>query len=165
VQREQYSDGVRERVSAKDAVPPPYSQVLSSDETYIFSTLEPSEQLNQATPLGRYHMSINENNLDLDDLDFHREMRSEGDSTVGSTETIPSLWEPAFTPDSNGVPVVGHQNNYLIRSQSLITLNMLRDSPSRSCPNLSTVIPAHCHRHIFLSNFRRPETNEPGIKV
>jgi hypothetical protein len=163
MQREQYSDGIRERVSSKDSLPPPYNQMLSADETYILATLEPSEQLNQATPHGRYHTCNNgEDDLDHDDLNF--DLHSEGVSTVGSTETIPSLWEPALTPDSSDLPVISQQNPCLIRSQSLITLNALRDSPSRSCPNLSTTIIGgiHRHRHVFLSHFRRSATNEPG---
>jgi hypothetical protein len=137
--------------------------MLSADETYILATLEPSEQLNQATPHGRYHTCNNgEDDLDHDDLNF--DLHSEGVSTVGSTETIPSLWEPALTPDSSDLPVISQQNPCLIRSQSLITLNALRDSPSRSCPNLSTTIIGgiHRHRHVFLSHFRRSATNEPG---
>ncbi|XP_046640471.1 uncharacterized protein LOC124325941 [Daphnia pulicaria] len=164
--RQQFSEGIRERVSSKDDGPPSYSQALSSDETYTFITLEPSEQLNQATPLGRYHMSMREDDLDPDDLDFDRGMRSEGESTVGSTETIPSLWEPALTPDSDSVPVPSQPNNPgLTRSQSLTTLNALRDSPSRSCPNLFTAIQSgiHRHRHVFLSNYRRLPTNQGQV--
>jgi len=141
--------------------------VLSSDETYTFVTLEPSEQLNQATPLGRYHTNNREDDFDPDDLDLERGMRSEGESTVGSTETIPSLWEPALTPDSDNVPVPRQQNSCLTRSQSLITVNVLRDVPSRSCPNIFTAIHSgiHRHRHVFLSNYRHPATNGLGKNI
>ena len=155
--RESFSDGNVERALEKDDIlPPPYNQVVSSDQNFTFATLE-ADHLNEATPIGRYHMSSAENGLDPEDLDFDRDMRPEEESTVGSTETIPSLWEP--TVDDN-TPAPNQQNPCrLVRSQSLTTLNLLGDSPSRSCPNLpSSARGIHRHRHVLLSTYRRPTT-------
>ncbi len=155
-------DGIVERITLKDNIlPPPYSQVVSSVQTYSFVTLK-EDCLNEATPVGRYHMSSEDNCLDPNDFHLDREMRSEEESAAGSTETIPSMWEPTTdnTPVSNQ-----HNPSRLVRSQSLTTLNLLGDSPSRSCPNLcNSVRGIHRHRHVLLSNHRRPTipTNQPS---
>lgn len=150
-------DGNSEKISTQtDNLPPPYNEV-SSDQTYTFATLQQSEQLNQATPIGRYHMIHREDDTIPDDLELGEDLHSEGESATGSTETIPSSWEPSGTTNHlDDVAVLSQQHPRIVRSQSSTTLNMLRESPSRSCPNLSSSICTGIHRHVLLSNFRRP---------
>lgn len=154
--------GIVGRITFKDNIlPPPYSQVVSSVQTYSFATLK-EDCLNEATPVGRYHMSSEDPRIRLDpnDFDLDREMRSEEESAAGSTETIPSMWEPTTDNISNQ-----HNPSRLVRSQSLTTLNLLGELRSRSCPNLSNSVRGiHCHRHVLLSNYRRPTipTNQPS---
>lgn len=150
-----------ERTRAKtcnedDVLPPPYNDVLSSHETYTFNLVEP-EHLNQATPIGRYHMNRNDE-LDPDDLEFDQDVQSESETIVGSTETIPSMWEPSTSIAVNLNDTSAHQTlGRLVRSQSLTLPSFLDDSPSRSCPSLPGSIRGgiYRHRHVLLSNYRR----------
>ncbi|KAI9562961.1 hypothetical protein GHT06_010417 [Daphnia sinensis] len=160
--QENASAGTRKRISTQvDNLPPPYNEVVSSDQTYTFATEESFEEMNQATPIGRYHMIHSEGETNREDLDLVEELHSEEESTLGSTETIPSSWEPSGTTNPlEEVTVFSQQNPHIIRSQSSTTFNTFREFSSRSCPNLSSSICSGIHRerHVFLSSFRRPIT-------
>lgn len=165
--RENANAGTRKRISTQvDILPPPYNEVVSSDQTYTFATEESSEEMNQATPIGRYHMIHREDETNREDLDLAEDLHSEEESTLGSTETIPSSWEPSGTTNHlEGVTVLIQQTPRIVRSQSSTTFNMLREFSSRSCPNLSSSIYTGIHRerHILLSSFRRPITNTDPV--
>ncbi|XP_057367830.1 uncharacterized protein LOC130688841 isoform X2 [Daphnia carinata] len=158
--RENANTGTRKRSSTEvDYLPPPYNEVVSSDQTYTFATEESSEEMNQATPIGRYHMIHREDETNREDLDLVEDLHSEEESTLGSTETIPSSWEPSGTTNNlDGITVLSQQHPRIVRSQSSTTFKMLREFSSRSCPNLSSSISTGIHgeRHVLLSSFRRP---------
>lgn len=148
-----------------DSLPPPYNQVVESHQTFTCDALA-QEELNLATPIGRFHVNGRGEELDPEDLDFGRELQIEVDSPMGSTETIPSLWEPSADIHPNEASTERpHNPSRLVRSLSLTTVNLSNDSTSSSCPTLFTSnhrVGINCHRHVLLSHFRRASISEPS---
>lgn len=174
--------GRREEESRKfiDRLPPPYE--LPEDFEAVcrpVGTLERNftivaaqeEYLNQATPMHHYHHLKPRMDSEIEDSNFlnQRELHSTNEDGNGSTETIPSLWEPISAIDvemeSNDPALYTRTESQelipLTRSQSL-ELPALR--PISNC-ELSTSDPAlvtsnrrrvesYAHRHVRLSRHR-----------
>lgn len=149
-----------------DTLPPPYHLVRSSKENYTLVAMEPEHE-NQATPIGRYHMSRREDDLDPDDLEFEQAVaQSDAGSMLESTETIPSTWEPSsVTVYFDDIP--GHQHNPFrpLRRQSQASFNLVSTLLSRSCPDLPGSISTgtYQYRHVFLSNWRQALVSDRNI--
>ena len=85
-----------------DRLPPPYelpedicSPVLSTERHFTVAAV--AEQLNQATPIEPYHhANLNTDADPLDALAIRQYPLTANEEGNGSTETIPSLWEPAI---------------------------------------------------------------------
>jgi hypothetical protein len=159
----------------------------TSEPVYTRVIVQP-DYLNQATPINHYHRHPKmESDSDEDFAVLHGAEPHPEDGN-GSTETIPSLWEPNSNLDLHvDSPGGGQSGNCtprlhteLIRSQSL-ELCHSPPSPgiltaSRSDPTLpigsrrrhSSGGESYAHRHIRLSTHRLPITSPvvpPGMSI
>ncbi|XP_046657396.1 uncharacterized protein LOC124350647 [Daphnia pulicaria] len=165
-----------------DRLPPPYEDpeepancILASEPVYTRVIVQ-QDVLNQATPIHYYHRhpKVESPDMDEDNANLPGAEPPIEDGN-GSTETIPSLWEPnsvldlhVDVPESNCTP---RMNTILIRSQSLDLLTHHPHShavltASRSDPTLPTDSrrrrssggESYAHRHVRLSMHRLPTT-------
>jgi len=135
------------------ALPPPYdtldvpdSDVRTSVRNFTVGVTE-EDQLNLATPLHRYYYGIPDEIREDDDvlaIDLpiphdNAPIHPEGTLTDGSTETIPSTWEPTWADD---IDESGGQLR-LFRTQSM----------NDSFPS-SPFISGYSNRIVHLSEFR-----------
>lgn len=160
--REENSKLIKDTSGNNDRLPPPYDQIglsRTSDGYTIVSVHE--ESLNEATPFGRPFFPEAEPDVH-NQPDNHLnigEPQQDSSSMAGSTETIPSLWEPRDDDPPNGsTQGLGRARpaGRLVRSLSLGSLPAVRPASvpaTRSCSDLSDGI--YRHRHIRLSNYRR----------
>lgn len=152
-----------------DSLPPPYDQVgpARMSNGYTIITLDEQDSLNEATPFS-FHQHYTE------ERDHPSIIHPEGEqlsssSLAGSTETIPSLWEPSRDGGNSPLPqqVTRHCHLPLRRSYSLNSLVLIHPNAeittSRSVCDLTDGI--YRHRHIQLSTFRQNPlpANESGI--
>lgn len=171
-----------------DRLPPPYEEpeevcgvARTSAQIHTRVMVEP-DFLNQATPINHYHRPPRMDSSDMDEENGilngpeRRESQPVSDDGNGSTETIPSLWEPNSTLDlridASDDPEPNSRmetQNGLVRSQSL-ELIARHPSPhrqltmSRSDPMLPTQSrrrhssgsESYAHRHVRLSMHRLP---------
>lgn len=152
-----------------DSLPPPYDQVgpARMSNGYTIVTLDEQDSLNEATPFS-FHQNFTE------ESDHPSILHPEGEdlslsSLAGSTETIPSLWEPSR--DGGNSPQLQQNTRHchlpLRRSYSLNSLVLIQPNveltTSRSVCDLTDGI--YRHRHIQLSAFRRNPlpSNDSGI--
>ena len=132
-----------------DRLPPPYDQTIGlarSSQGYTVVSVH-EESLNEATPFGQPWYPE-------EDVNHHQQdSELESSSPAGSTETIPSLWEPR---DDDPPISIAPPARRLVRSLSLDSLAVVRPAPitaARSCFDLSDGI--YRHRHVRLSHYRR----------
>ena len=179
-----------------DRLPPPYEDPEDSAVCGVARVSEPvytrvvvqQDVLNQATPIDYYHRHprVESSDMDEDNANLHVAEPLVEDGN-GSTETIPSLWEPNSVLDLH-VDVPGESscpststprlNTELIRSQSLELLLHRPSShavltASKSDPTLPTDSrrrrssggESYAHRHVRLSMHRLPTTPiiSPGM--
>ena len=140
--------------SKADNLPPPYDQVMTSEETFTLTTVQ-TDSLNDAIPMMNSLVNIRDFNLPFDNDDRN--------STMGSTETIPSQWEPESSYQL--INSTEHQNGgRLVRSFSLDIPIVRTSAPlsSRSYSLLLNLTGIYRDYHVFLSHYRL--TNESGNK-
>lgn len=178
-----------DKTTSADRLPPPYESLsgredvcgpaCSSDINYTVVTIE-RDYLNEATPIGPYHRPLQDFADEVDDLLVPAgDLPEDGN---GSTETIPSLWEPANHLTLEGadhsvtVPLFGDYN--LVRSVSLNLPNGRRIVPlssTRSDPCLPTGMDGrrrvpgatgcYADHHIDLSTYRPPSEVSTGTLI
>lgn len=159
-----------------DVLPPPYESPsdrvgLPRTSQYSYTLVLPEQDiLNHAAPFEPYH-SHRRNSMDFDaDLHVVDDAPPAQDDGNGSTETIPSLWEPSTfdeMPAENAEHMDhGSQQNGLVRSYSLdSSARFLAVNPvsheSRSDPALDGSArrmlagsQSYAHRHVQLSMYR-----------
>ena len=169
-------------------LPPPYEDIEEELDSQMvgraresacsFTLVEP-DITNQASPIGPYHHHQDANEEDTDDsLPLALEAEEHPAELNGSTETIPSAWEPDVEPEegtSSPHPVVMCSHHHrLVKSVSLDSAlcqsgSIRRLSNSQSEPALPTKSNSdvfrrnnpqgetYLHRHVHLSRFRSPQ--------
>ncbi len=157
------------KVGRDDSLPPPYDQVgpARMSNGYTIITLDEQDSLNEATPFS-FHQHFTEES-DHPSITHPEGEELSSSSLAGSTETIPSLWEPSR--DGGNSPqlqqIAPHCHIPLRRSYSLNSLVLIQPNAelttSRSVCDLTDGI--YSHRHIQLSAFRRNPlpSNDSGI--
>ena len=175
-------------------LPPPYEDVeehgqlvgQARESACNFMVVEPDVmQPNQATPIGPYHHHQNADEEDSDEsLPLGIDTDDHAVEMNGSTETIPSAWEPDVEPEEGALslqPFIMCHHNPLVKSKSLDfplcqTGSFLRISNSQSEPAMPTKWNSdtstrrrdahgetYRHRHVQLSRFRLPHVpTQPG---
>ena len=141
--------------SKADNLPPPYpDQVITSEETFILTTVQ-TDSLNDAIPMMNPLVNIRDFNLPFDNDDRN--------STMGSTETIPSQWEPESSYQLIN-STEHHNGGRLVRSFSLDIPIVRTSAPlsSRSYSLLPNLTGVYRDYHVHLSHYRL--TNESGNK-
>jgi hypothetical protein len=138
----------------EDSLPPPYDQVLISEETYTLTMVE-TDSLNEAVPFTSSLVFMRDTNLPFDNED-----RNSNTGSSASTETIPSQWEPEFSYQLNNSSLEHRNRNRLVRSLSLDIPIVRMSAPlsSRSYSLQRSFTGMYRDRHVHLSHYRL--TNE-----
>lgn len=173
----------------REREPPPYEtidQAASIDETdrsigavreserMVFRTEQ--EHCSRAEPI-RYHqdnvdqepgsdeMNIQPTDGDDMNIQFQSTENDEDQESIGSSETIPSLWEPTPSTANSSLNIVRSLSLEMIPQQHNAVVRLPSDPGLLNRRRSSSGAENYCHRHVRLSLYRSESQiiTSPGI--